>query len=81
MTKRKGEPTPVVLPETLERQRIVSVEQAATFLGYSTSHLRRLYRSGRFEPPIRLGERKGGYSVGFLQDKVAAASNREAAFL
>ena len=56
------------LPAYLERHRILSIEVAARLLGFSTSHLRRLYRTGKFPKPLQIGSRKLGYKAGLLMD-------------
>ncbi|MDX7950495.1 AlpA family phage regulatory protein [Lichenihabitans sp. Uapishka_5] len=50
-------PTPVVLPPSLERNRLLNVKQMAELTGFSVAHIRRLYRSGKFPTPIRIGGR------------------------
>ena len=50
-------PEPVVLPPLLERNRLLNVKQMAELTGFSIAHIRRLYRTGKFPTPIRIGGR------------------------
>ncbi len=51
----------IVLPSSIEQNRLVDVPQLATLLGFSVAHLRRLYRTGQIPSPIRIGGRKLGW--------------------
>lgn len=53
----KSAPEPVVLPASLERNRLLNVKQMAELTGFSIAHIRRLYRTGKFPTPIRIGGR------------------------
>ena len=53
-------PLPIVL------NRVIATTEAAAFCGFSVPHWRRLYRSGRAPPPIRLSTRKLGWRIGDL---------------
>jgi predicted DNA-binding transcriptional regulator AlpA len=64
------------LPNHLENDRILSVEQVSTMFGISISTLRRLRRAGRFPPEVKLGERRIGWRAG---DLVAAIEARRMA--
>lgn len=67
---------PVVLPEFLERHRIVNPVQMAALLGFSVAHLRRLYRSGKIPMPKQIGGRKLGWPASVALD---LTSNQKAA--
>lgn len=47
---RKGD-----LPQSLEHRRMLNTDQMASALNYSTEHLRRIVRQGRFPKPVRIG--------------------------
>jgi predicted DNA-binding transcriptional regulator AlpA len=64
------------LPNHLENDRILGVEQVSTMFGISISTLRRLRRAGRFPPEVKLGERRIGWWAG---DLVAAIEARRVA--
>ena len=66
------------LPE-IERNRVLGTEQAATFIGLSVPHFRRLYRLGKVPRGILIGERKLGWKLGTLIDLVDARGSKEAA--
>jgi len=67
------------LPEILDRQRIVSVKQMAEVLGFSVAHLRRLYRSGKIPSPIKIGERKLGWTAAVAIDLTSPSNTEKAA--
>jgi predicted DNA-binding transcriptional regulator AlpA len=54
------------LPTEIAWHRILDTAEAAEFCGFSVPHWRRLYRSGRAPPPIRLSTRKLGWRAGDL---------------
>lgn len=62
------------LPPILDRARIVGAKQAAEALGFSVAHLRRLYRTGKFPKPVRIGGHKIGWSAGVIADVIESAS-------
>ncbi|WP_157934722.1 helix-turn-helix domain-containing protein [Microvirga ossetica] len=64
------------LPDGIVRQRVLNTSEAAAFLNFSVSHLRRLYRRGGIPAPIQLGARKLGWRLGDLIDWVAARQSR-----
>ena len=66
----------VALPAYLDRNRILSVSQMAAGLNFSVAHLRRLYRTGKFPAPVRIGGRKLGWQAGILIDMTSG--NHEA---
>ncbi|RYB01510.1 helix-turn-helix transcriptional regulator [Lichenibacterium ramalinae] len=53
----KSAPEPVVLPASLERNRLINIKQMAELTGFSIAHIRRLYRTNKFPTPIRIGGR------------------------
>ena len=59
------------LPADLGRNRILDAEAAAVFWGVSLPHWRRLYRAGKVPRPIKIGDRKLGWSVGTLADALS----------
>lgn len=54
------------LPVSIALNRVLDTSEAAAFCGFSVPHWRRLYRSGRAPPPIRLSARKLGWRTGDL---------------
>ncbi len=60
------------LPAEISRNRIIDAKTAAAFVGVSLPHFRRLYRAEKVPAPIRIGERKYGWSLGALADFVAS---------
>ena len=77
-------PSPVVpldgVPVAYARNRVLDSQQAATFLGLSLPHFRRLYRLGKVPRPINITERKLGWPFGVLNDFVVSrTAAREAA--
>jgi len=53
----KSDPEPVTLPAMLERNRLINVKQMSELTGFSVAHIRRLYRTGKFPTPVRIGGR------------------------
>lgn len=53
----KTAPEPVILPPLLERNRLLNIKQMAELTGFSVAHIRRLYRTGKFPNPVRIGGR------------------------
>lgn len=53
-------------PDELIGSRVLKTKDAATLLGVSLSHFRRLYWRGQLPAPVRLGERLLGWRVGDL---------------
>jgi predicted DNA-binding transcriptional regulator AlpA len=60
------------LPAELGRERIVDNATAAKFVGISLPHWNRLRYQGKTPKPVRLGDRKLGYSIGSLIDHAKA---------
>jgi prophage regulatory protein len=60
------------LPQDLTADRMVGTFEAATFCGYSTSHWRQMFRTGRAPPPIRLSARKLGWKISTLRAWIAS---------
>jgi predicted DNA-binding transcriptional regulator AlpA len=58
------------LPPDLGRDRLLRSDQTAEFLGVSVADLRRLYRSRRVPPPIKIGARQYGWRLSALIDFV-----------
>jgi prophage regulatory protein len=67
------------LPPDLGRNRVLDAAAAAAFWGVSLPHRRRLYRTGKVPPPIKVGERKLGWRVGVLVDALVARDAQTAA--
>jgi predicted DNA-binding transcriptional regulator AlpA len=66
------------LPPDLGRDRLLRSDQTAEFLGVSVAHLRRLYRTRRVPPPIKIGARQYGWRLAELIDFVAEKSRQAA---
>ncbi len=68
----------VEIPQIAAQARVLSAKQVAELCGLSLPHFRRLYRTGRVPPPIKIGQRKMGWQYGtvatFLASKTAAAA-------
>lgn len=58
------------LSPEISRNRILSAAESARFWGISLPQWRRLYRSGKVPPPLKIGERKLGWRVGVLSDAI-----------
>ena len=56
------------------KYRVLNTAEAATLCGFSKTHWRRLYRSGRAPKPIRLSNKKLGWRAGDLIDWLQAHS-------
>ena len=54
------------LPSDLGRNRVLDAPTASAFCGVSLPHWRRLYRTGKVPPPIKIGDRKLAWRVGDL---------------
>jgi predicted DNA-binding transcriptional regulator AlpA len=67
-----------ILPNDLNRDRLLDSEQSAQFLGFSLAHFRRLYRAGTVPAPLKIGERKLAWRAGALADFVASKESRAA---
>ena len=67
------------LPSFLDRNRIVDAKQAAAALGFSVTHLRRLYRAGKIPHPVSISGRKLGWPAGVIADVIASATRPSAA--
>ena len=78
-TQSGAERAPVTLPQFVDRDRIIDVDQVAMLLNFSVAHVRRLYRMGKIPRPFKIGGMKNGWRVGTIVDFVNAASGREAA--
>ena len=66
------------IPTIADRARILNTRQTAALFGMSVQHFRRLYRTGKVPPGIRIGERKLGWQLGVATDFLAA-KNMDAA--
>ena len=54
------------LPPGLEPSRVLNCRQAAELLNFSVVHFRRLYKTNRTPPAMRIGARKLGWRAGDL---------------
>jgi predicted DNA-binding transcriptional regulator AlpA len=61
------------LPPDLGQHRILDSSQSALFCGFSLVHWRRLYRRGIAPKPIRLSDRKLGWTA---QDLISWIGSR-----
>jgi len=52
-------------------QRLLSHEQAATFLGCSVASIKRMVRDGRLPDPVQIGERRIGHRLTELEAFIA----------
>jgi predicted DNA-binding transcriptional regulator AlpA len=62
----------VILPQDLEKDRVLGTAQLAEFLGFSIPHVRRLYRAGKIPPPFKIGARKHGWRASDIVDLLAS---------
>jgi prophage regulatory protein len=62
---------PLRLSADLAADRVIGTIEAAAFCNFSVSHFRHLIRTGRAPQPIRLSERKLGFSIRALKAWVA----------
>jgi predicted DNA-binding transcriptional regulator AlpA len=60
------------LPESLNAERILSAAQAAQLYGVSIATFRRLKSAGKLPPAIQLSERRIGWRVRDLIERIAA---------
>ena len=65
---------PVTLPPSLDRDRLLNVEQVAVLLNFSVAHVRRLYQTGKIPRPVKIGGNRNGWRSGVIVDFIAAAS-------
>lgn len=63
---------PVELSPDLARNRLLDSSKAATLLGYSVPHFRRLCRAKVVPTAVRINGRKMGWPVGVLLDFIAS---------
>jgi predicted DNA-binding transcriptional regulator AlpA len=64
------------LPADISRHKVLSTAEAASFVGFSIPHFRRLYRNGGVPAPMQLSTRKLGWRAGDLVDWLASRQNR-----
>ncbi len=67
---------PMVLPASIERNRMLGVEQTAAALGLSVPHVRRLYRMKKIPEPTRIGARKLGWPAYVVEGMLSGAKQR-----
>jgi predicted DNA-binding transcriptional regulator AlpA len=67
---------PTQIPLELSRHRVLNTAEAASFLNFSVSHFRRLYRNGGAPPPLQLSARKLGWRTGDLIDWIEGRQRR-----
>ena len=59
------------LPEQFARDPILSTAQIAKIVGTSSVHLRRLVKTGKFPPPIKIGYRKLGWRLSTIESYIS----------
>lgn len=70
--------SPCSPPIGTEPDRIVTTQEAAAFCGFSVSHWRALWYSGRAPRPIKLSERKNGWRLSDLRAWIDSKSTAAA---